>query len=164
MDGQSRTRPTIRDVATAAGVSIGTVSRVLNRHPNVHERTRGKILETMRALGYEPVFAARELGRGSRPTIGLSTGLGTRRLVPFFQVFLEHLTELRERLIKSLLGLLVAVVICFTFADHLLAIIKESIPEGVTLQALSPAEGIITQFKIAIVAGIFVAFPILFYI
>lgn len=86
-------RPTIRDVAHAADVSIGTVSRVLNQHPNVHDRTRRRVLETMRAMGYEPVFAAQELGRGARPTIGLSTGLGTRRMVPFFQVFHERLTE-----------------------------------------------------------------------
>lgn len=92
MDEQRRSRPTIRDVARAAEVSIGTVSRVLNRRPNVHDRTRNRVLEVMRRLGYEPVFAAQELGRGNRPTIGLSTGLGTRRLVPFFQVFLEHLT------------------------------------------------------------------------
>ncbi|MFP4211748.1 MAG: LacI family DNA-binding transcriptional regulator [Alkalispirochaeta sp.] len=86
-------RPTIRDVARTADVSVGTVSRVLNQHPNVHDRTRRRVLETMRAMGYEPVFAAQELGRGTRPTIGLSTGLGTRRLVPFFQVFHERLTE-----------------------------------------------------------------------
>ena len=92
MNETRRGRPTIRDVAAAADVSIGTVSRVLNQHPNVHERTRNRVLEAMRAMGYEPVFAAQELGRGARPTIGLSTGLGTRRLVPFFQVFHEYLT------------------------------------------------------------------------
>ncbi len=89
----THTRPTIRDVAAAAAVSVGTVSRVLNRHPNVHERTRSRVLEAMRAMGYEPVFAAQELGRGARPRIGLSTSAGTRRLVPFFQVFREHLTR-----------------------------------------------------------------------
>ncbi len=92
MSEHRQVRPTIRDVAGAAGVSIGTVSRVLNRHPNVHERTRAHVLQTMRELGYQPVFAAQELGRGMRPTIGLNTSLGTRRLVPFFQVFLEQLT------------------------------------------------------------------------
>ncbi|MFW5827780.1 MAG: LacI family DNA-binding transcriptional regulator [Alkalispirochaeta sp.] len=93
MDETKGRRPTIRDVARTADVSVGTVSRVLNQHPNVHDRTRRRVLETMRTMGYEPVFAAQELGRGTRPTIGLSTGLGTRRLVPFFQVFHERLTE-----------------------------------------------------------------------
>lgn len=93
MAEQRSSRTTIRDIAQIAGVSIGTVSRVLNRHPNVHDRTRTRVLETMRGLNYEPVFAAQELGRGNRPTVGLSAGLGTRRLVPFFQVFLDALIE-----------------------------------------------------------------------
>lgn len=56
----------IQDVAARAGVSIKTVSRVLNRESNVRESTRRKVLESAEALGYHPNRSARGLaGRRS---------------------------------------------------------------------------------------------------
>jgi DNA-binding LacI/PurR family transcriptional regulator len=52
---------TIRDVARLAGVSVGTVSRVLNLHPTVRPTTRKKVLATMAHLRYEPSQVARSL-------------------------------------------------------------------------------------------------------
>mgnify|MGYP000388134312 FL=1 len=46
----------IYDVSERAGVSIATVSRVLNGNPNVSERTRKKVLAVMDELGYTPMF------------------------------------------------------------------------------------------------------------
>ncbi|MCG0278381.1 MAG: LacI family DNA-binding transcriptional regulator, partial [Thermanaeromonas sp.] len=46
--------PTIYDVAKAAGVSIATVSRVLNGYPFVAEKTREKVLRAMQELNYSP--------------------------------------------------------------------------------------------------------------
>ncbi|MEU9836893.1 LacI family DNA-binding transcriptional regulator [Streptosporangium sp. NPDC048047] len=46
--------PTIYDVATRAGVSISTVSRVLNSPGGVSERTRRKVLAAVDALGFTP--------------------------------------------------------------------------------------------------------------
>ncbi|RFA16900.1 hypothetical protein B7R22_02160 [Subtercola boreus] len=43
---------TIRDVAAHAGVSSGTVSRVLNQEPGVNERLRGSVFDAVRQLGY----------------------------------------------------------------------------------------------------------------
>jgi DNA-binding LacI/PurR family transcriptional regulator len=54
---------TIRDVALAAGVGIGTVSRVLNNNANVSERTRSTVLEAIETLGFVPNAAARQLPR-----------------------------------------------------------------------------------------------------
>lgn len=52
----------IYDVSKHAGVSIATVSRVLNGNPNVSERTREKVLHVMDELGYTPnVFASLRL-------------------------------------------------------------------------------------------------------
>ena len=45
---------TIREVAEAAGVSIGTVSRVLNEKPGVSETTRQHVFEITKELGYHP--------------------------------------------------------------------------------------------------------------
>jgi LacI family transcriptional regulator len=52
---------TIEDVARQAGVSIKTVSRVLNSEPNVRQATRDKVLATAQALGYAPNISARRL-------------------------------------------------------------------------------------------------------
>jgi LacI family transcriptional regulator len=54
-------RARIEDVAAAAGVSIKTVSRVMNREPNVREETRARVLEAAEALRYIPHVSARSL-------------------------------------------------------------------------------------------------------
>ena len=54
-------RPIMADVARLAGVSHQTVSRVLNNHPNVRARTRERVLDAVRELGYRPNAAARSL-------------------------------------------------------------------------------------------------------
>ena len=58
-------RITIEDVAKQAGVSIKTVSRVLNRESNVREQTREKVQRAMENLNYQPDPIARRLA-GSR--------------------------------------------------------------------------------------------------
>lgn len=56
---------TINDVARLAGVSIKTVSRVMNNEPNVREETRSKVREAANLLHYRPNLLARSLA-GSR--------------------------------------------------------------------------------------------------
>lgn len=57
-------QPTIRDVATAAGCAVSTVSNVLNAHPHVREATRKRVLAAVDELGYRPSRAARSLPGG----------------------------------------------------------------------------------------------------
>lgn len=52
---------TIKDVARVAGVSVATVSRVMNASPAVHEATRHRVLEAARELRFRPNGAARSL-------------------------------------------------------------------------------------------------------
>lgn len=61
----------IYDVSEKAGVSIATVSRVLNGSPNVSEKTRNKVLSVMEELGYTPNAFARGLGLNTMKTIGI---------------------------------------------------------------------------------------------
>ncbi|HVZ99304.1 MAG TPA: LacI family DNA-binding transcriptional regulator [Caulobacterales bacterium] len=56
---------TIFDVAKAAGVSIKTVSLVMNGHANVREETRARVLKAAEDLNYKPNYSARSLA-GSR--------------------------------------------------------------------------------------------------
>lgn len=59
------------DVARVAGVSHQTVSRVLNDHPNVSDRTRMRVLAAIQELGYRPNRAARALATGRSDTVGI---------------------------------------------------------------------------------------------
>jgi LacI family transcriptional regulator len=56
-------RPTLLDVARAAGVSVATVDRALNKRAGVHERTVGRVAEAVRSLRYRPDPAAARLAR-----------------------------------------------------------------------------------------------------
>jgi LacI family transcriptional regulator len=69
--GYSLARVTISNVAKAAGVSMKSVSRVVNREPNVSEKLRLRVQSAIDALGYMPDFAARSLAGGRTFTIGL---------------------------------------------------------------------------------------------
>ncbi len=54
-------KPTIKDVAKQANVSISTVSRVINEKGYVHEETRNLVLKTIKELGFVPNQLARSL-------------------------------------------------------------------------------------------------------
>ena len=61
----------IYDIAERSGFSIATVSRVLNRSPNVSQKTRDKILAVMREEDYTPNAFARGLGLNTMRMIGI---------------------------------------------------------------------------------------------
>jgi DNA-binding LacI/PurR family transcriptional regulator len=68
----SRKRPVVMaDVAKLAGVSLQTVSRVVNESPNVSDATRTRVEEAMRKLGYRPNSVARALVTGRSKTLGV---------------------------------------------------------------------------------------------
>jgi LacI family transcriptional regulator len=63
------TPPGIKEVAQRAGVSVGTVSNVLNRPDVVSERTRSKVLDAITALGFVRNESARQLRNGHSRTL-----------------------------------------------------------------------------------------------
>lgn len=73
---------TIADVARLAEVSMGTVSRVVNRDPTVRPVTRKAVMAAVDRLGYRPNFNARNLRLRQTQTIGLLMGNLTQALVP----------------------------------------------------------------------------------
>ncbi|MGI9270547.1 MAG: LacI family DNA-binding transcriptional regulator [Woeseiaceae bacterium] len=64
-------RATIFDVATRAGVSIKTVSRVVNKEPNVRASTRERVDKAIQELNYRPDRSARNLASHRSHLIGL---------------------------------------------------------------------------------------------
>jgi LacI family transcriptional regulator len=77
-DTQVSGRTTIFDVADAAGVSYGTVSRVINNDPHVKAETRTRVIDAIERLGYVTNRQAQNLARGQTHVIGvLVPDLGT---------------------------------------------------------------------------------------
>ncbi len=64
-------RVTIYQVAQAAGVSLATVSRVINKQGNVTEATRSRVEETIKRLGYKPSGLAQALATNKTTNIGV---------------------------------------------------------------------------------------------
>ena len=62
---------TIKDVAKACGVSVATVSRVINDGPKVGEETRARVKQVMTAMGYRRNEYARALVTKSNATVGV---------------------------------------------------------------------------------------------
>jgi LacI family transcriptional regulator len=69
---------TIRDVARKAGVSVATVSRVINESGPVNELTKGRVLEAVDALAFTPSPAARRLSLGRTLTVSVVVSFLTR--------------------------------------------------------------------------------------
>lgn len=70
-------RVTIYEVAKVAGVSLATVSRVINNHQNVTEKTRLLVNEAIEKLGYKPSALAQGLANSRSTNVGImipSTG------------------------------------------------------------------------------------------
>lgn len=80
----------IREIAEAAGVSITTVSRVLNGHPYVKEEKRKKVLETIERLEYTRNVHAVHLSKGFSNMIGVVLPTVS---MPYFSELIEGIAE-----------------------------------------------------------------------
>jgi LacI family transcriptional regulator len=87
-------RPTIYDVARVAGVSIASVSRVLNDRRNPREETRERVLQAVAELGFIPDGAARALSGRLKEVVGVVI-----RRVRWVQATEEEFAEQDESLI-----------------------------------------------------------------
>ena len=81
---------TIKDIAKACGVSVSTVSRVLNERPDVSEAVRRQVLDVVERHNYIPNTSARDLVRSQSDNLGVVVrGTGT----PFFSDMLKTVTK-----------------------------------------------------------------------
>jgi LacI family transcriptional regulator len=81
MSSNPKSRPTIYEVASAAGVSRQTVSRVLNSKPDVSPDTRKRVQDIIEQLDYRPSAIARSLSLKKTFTLGVVTA-GLKYLGP----------------------------------------------------------------------------------
>ncbi len=81
---------TLKDVSRKAGVSVNTVSRVLNGKPDVSKKTRERVVQVAAELGYVPDGVAQGLRRKATQTIGvIVTDIGN----PFFSAVVKGIEE-----------------------------------------------------------------------
>lgn len=92
-------RPTIRDVARAAGVSKGAVSFALNGRDGVSDDTRARILAVAAELGWAPSARARALSSSRARAVGLVIARPPETLWadPFFSVFVAGIETVLSR-------------------------------------------------------------------
>ena len=64
---------TMKDVAQLAGVSVGTVSRVINNESGIKQSTLNKVEAAVKELNYIPNAYARGMKKNKTSTIGFST-------------------------------------------------------------------------------------------
>jgi len=83
---------TIYDVAKKAGVGIGTVSRVINKSPQISDVTKQKVLAVIKELNYQPHTVAQSLARRKTNSIGC--------IIPFFTgyFFVELLRGIQRKI------------------------------------------------------------------
>ncbi len=74
---------------------------------------------------------------------------------------LEHLRELRGRLLKAAVALAIATVFTSIFAGDIIAFLI--VPYGNKLQTLGPTENVITYFRVALLSGAAIAMPVIVY-
>ena len=79
---------TLKDVARESGLTVGTVSRVLNNRGYISDKAREKVEQAMKRLNYQPNEVARSLSKSSSNTIGL---IVPHIRHPYFIEMISHL-------------------------------------------------------------------------
>ena len=87
---------TIRDVAAEAGLSVGTVSRILNNRGYISPKAREKVENAMRKLKYQPNEIARSLSQSNSSMVGI---IIPTLLNPYFPTLLKYLDDELEVII-----------------------------------------------------------------
>lgn len=86
---------TIHDVAREAGVSVSTVSRVINANDTVNEALRERVMQTVEQLGYVPNASARSVRAGGSKLI--SVIIPTARIAVFAEALQGIMCEAMKR-------------------------------------------------------------------
>jgi len=75
----------------------------------------------------------------------------------------EHLEELRDRLIVIAVALVISTAFSFLFTDKLIKLLEAPVPKGQMIIAIHPVEALIAWFKVALIAGVALAMPVILY-
>jgi sec-independent protein translocase protein TatC len=115
----------------------------------------------------EPPPAAPVLRSDKKPSIEL-TDPDELELDSGRMSFLEHLDELRKRLIASLVGIVIGCVVSFILLDpyifpFILLPMQQMLPNGGTLISTEPTEWFMLWIKVGLLGGVLIAMPFILY-
>lgn len=94
---------TIKDVAKRANVAPSTVSRVIADSPRISEKTKRKVREAMKELGYHPNFIARSLANQATQVIGIVMPSAAEQALqnPFFPEVIRGISKAAHEKIRA---------------------------------------------------------------
>ncbi len=98
---------TLKDISTELGLSVATVSRALNGFPEVNARTRDRVTDAAKRLGYRPNRVARRLVTGRSGMVGMIVKLKADMTAD--QTFFDVITGLTAALAERDVDLVLAV-------------------------------------------------------
>lgn len=139
------TRPTLRDVALAAGVSPATVSRVLAGSRNVGEPLASTVREAAAQLDYRPNSAARALRRQTTDTVGMVV---PNIVNPFFPAVVQAVEAALAASGRSLL-------LCDAQDDHALEArrVQALLARDIEALLISPVDSVASAVTVRSAAG-----------
>jgi sec-independent protein translocase protein TatC len=76
---------------------------------------------------------------------------------------MEHLRELRTRLIRAAIAMVITTAVSFAFAKEVFVILMVPLGQNATLQALKPTESLGNYMKVALLCGVILAMPVIVY-
>lgn len=146
--------PTIYDVAKVAGVSISTVSRVINASPNVSDATRDRVQGAIDQLDFVPKAEARARAMKDFARIGV--------LTPFFTApaFVQRLRGVAESLLSTRYELTIFTVESIDHLNHYLATLPVTGHlEGLILLSLRVNDGSAAKLKDNYLETVLIEYP-----
>ena len=142
---------TIHDVARLAGVSSGTVSRVINNSPRVDPRTRARVLQVIEDLDFRPSISARRLSTGRAYSVGVVTPAFIRPSV------VERLRGIAGVFVSTDYELVIYNVETREHRDHALdALTRGDRADGLLLVGLAPSDAEVERMQRAGVACVLI--------
>ena len=133
---------TIRDIATYAGVSVATVSRVINKLDNVSDETAKRVQDAIEALDYYPNRAARELKNQTTKTIAFIIADSTN----------EYYSQIAKAVLDVVRSYGYTLFLCNCFNDseiekNYLTMLCERKIDGIILNSCGKNDDLVTQLS-----------------
>lgn len=150
----TKKNPTIYDVANLSGVSISTISRVLNSPDKVNAETRAKVMDAIDQLGFIPKAEARARAMRNTNRIGV--------LTPFFTApsFVQRLRGIASALSKENYELVVYTVESAAQLESYTASIPlTSNLDGLIIMSLPLNEESVTRLTKSQIPAVFIEYP-----
>jgi len=135
--GEADRRTTIHDIARQAGVSAGTVSRVINGQPGVGAATRARIEELVSAAGFRANVSAQQLSTGRSRLIGIVFPVEMSRIV-IHPVYPQLLAAIGDAAAERGHAVILATAAGHDRLDQMVDVLTRHNVDGVILPAAGP--------------------------